>query len=510
MAVIRLSAKPKKDLAQQFADWLADNFVIPAGISAGQPFELHPHQLDFVRAFLERDCGSPRYRALVHSLPRKTGKSTFMAALLLGRSLPDSPIYRPGFRGTIIAPTSRFAKFIPEAALAIMEAAGRSGEIRLKHAPSPGRLVIGKAEVQLLSGDGKSGHGDDVDLSLFDEAGLVPERQAELFDSSFNSLAARDGQQILTGTRLDSPRFAEIIDRADDRTFVQLFTADPNDPLDDPATWAKATPGGFRIKSLAFVRDAFEKAKATGFLEDFRTSHLNLPGNPARELLVTYDQLSACYVPGDPQPEPGEQCWVGLDLGGSTSMTAACVVYESGLIRAIGAFPAEGMTLAERGQRDFVGPLYVQLAEEGSLHLTSGRVTSLDEFLPLVAEMVGPHEVASISADRYRREELLNALGRAGLSWPPIFRGQGPRDGSADCLATRKMVLAQAVRLKRSRLIEAGIAEADVKVHATGAVQLVKSSMRSRIDVAQSLVLAVSALFRAKDLPPVEHEITVI
>lgn len=509
MAVLKLARPKPKDAASAFADWLASAFVIPAGISAGQPFELHPHQLDFVRAFLERDSGSPRFRTLVHSLPRKTGKSTFMAALLLGLSLPDSPIYKPGFRGTIIAPTGRFAKFIPEAALAIMEAAGRGGEIRLKHAPSPGRLVIGKAEVQLLSGDGKSGHGDDVDLSIFDEAGLVPERQAELFDSSFNSLAARDGQQVLTGTRLDSPRFAEIIDRADDRTFVQLFTADPNDPLDDPETWAKATPGGFRIKALSFLRDAFEKAKATGTLEDFRTSHLNLPGNPARELLVTYDQLSACYV-DDPQPDPGEQCWVGLDLGGSTSMTAACVVYESGIIRAIGAFPAEGMTLAERGQRDFVGGLYTHLADEGSLHLTSGRVTSLGEFLPLVAEMVGPHEVMTISADRYRREELLNALGRAGLSWPPVFRGQGPRDGDADVRATRKMFLSQSVKLKRSRLIEAGIAEADVKVHATGAVSLVKSSMRSRIDVCQALVLAVSALFRAKDLPPVEHEITVI
>lgn len=501
--------KAHSDEAEAVAAWARDSFVVPAGISAGQPLNLHPFQLDFLTAYLDTDEGSPRYRSLIFSLPRKTGKSTFMGFLLLARSLPDSPIYRPNFKAVCVAPTARFAKFVPQAAVDLMEAVGRGDEIALRHAPHPGLLEIGNGQCQLLSGDGKSGHGDDVDLAILDEAGLFPRRQDELFDATFNALAARDGSQILTGTRLDGPKFAELLEAPDPRTYVQLHAADKNADPGNPKQWERATPGGFKIKSKAFIRDAFEKAQASGNLEDFKTSHLNLPGNPARELLVSYDTLRNCYDE-HAEPDPGEACFLGLDLGGSQSMTAACAVYESGLVRAIGAFPGQDVTLHERGKRDRVGNVYEQCEAEGSLFTTSGRITDLDEFLPLVVKMIGPHPVVNVSCDRYRREELLNALGRAKLDWHPVFRGQGPRDGDADVRSTRKLFLSGTLRMQRSRLIEAGIAEADVRVHATGAVQLVKSSLLSRIDVAQAIVLAASALYRERDAVTPEYEVQVI
>lgn len=503
--------KPKRisGKAKAVAAWGRETFVVPAGISRGQPFELHPFQLEFLSAHLEQVDGSPRYRTSVLSLPRKTGKSTFMGFLLLARMLPDSPIFIPMFKAVCVAPTARFAKFVPQAAVDLMTAVGREDEIALRHAPSPGRLVVGNGQCQLLSGDSKSGHGDDVDLAILDEAGLFPRRQDELFDATFNALAARDGSQILTGTRLDGPKFTEILEAPDDATHVALYAADKNADPGDPAQWEKATPGGFKIKAKAFIRDAFEKAKASGNLEDFKTSHLNLRGNPARELLVTYDTLQNCYDP-TAEPEPGEACFVGLDLGGSSSMSAACAVYESGLVKAIGAFPGEAMTLHERGKRDRVGTVYTDCEAEGSLFTTPGRITDLDAFLPMVAKMIGPHPVINVSCDRYRREDLLNALARAKLDWQPVFRGQGPRDGDADIRATRKLFLSGTLRMQRSRLIEAGIAEADVRVHATGAMQLVKSSLMSRIDVCQALVLAASALYRERDAVTPEFEIEVI
>ncbi|MBY6056637.1 terminase TerL endonuclease subunit [Leisingera daeponensis] len=504
-------AKPKpKDPALRVSDWLASSFVVPAGISRGEPFRLHDFQLEFLRAYLEVQEGSPRFRTLIFSLPRKTGKSTFMGSLLLARMLPDSPIFLPNFRAVCVAPTAKFAGFVPQAAIELMEAAGRGDEIHLKHAPSPGRLVVGSGYCQLLSGDSKSGHGDDVDLAVLDEGGLFPRRQGEIFDATFNALAARDGSQILTGTRLDSPRFSELIETENPRTYVQLHAADKDGDPGDPKQWAKATPGGFKIKSKAFIRDAFEKAKASGSLEDFKTSHLNLTGNPARELLVSYDTLAKCYR-DDPNTIPGEPVHVGIDLGGAASMTAATIAYEhSGNIKVLGAFPSADMTLKERGKRDLVGDLWHRAALAGDLIETSGSVSDLQEFLPELISRIGNHPVASVSCDRYRQHELETALARAKISWPIIYRGTGPKDGDADIRATRRLFLAGGVQMQRSILLEGSIGEADVRVSATGATQLDKSHLHARIDVAQSLCLACSALLRARETVLPEYSVEVL
>lgn len=130
--------------------------------------------------------------------------------------------------------------------------------------------------------------------------------------------------------------------------------------------------------------------------------------------------------------------------------------------------------------------------------------------LARLLELIGTHPVINVSCDRYRREELLNALSRANLPWSPVFRGQGPRDGDQDVRATRNLFLSGSLHLKRSQLLEAGIAEAHVKVAATGAFQLTKCSVRARIDVCQSLVLACSALFRHRDAPEPEYAVEVI
>ena len=362
----------------------------------------------------------------------------------------------------------------------------------------------------MLSGDAKSGHGDDVDLSILDEAGLFPLRQAEIFDATYNSLAARDGSQILTGTRLDSPKFAEILDRPTPSNYVQLHAADQGCDPSDPKQWEQATPGGFKIKSKSFIKDAYERALASNAMEDFKTSHLNLPGNPVRELLIDYDTLARVYCE-DPEICSEEPVHIGLDLGGSSSMTAATIAYEtSGTLKFLGAFPSGELSLSERGKRDNVSDLWVRCQTEGTLIETDGMVSDIPQFLHALLEVIGPHPIASISCDRYRQSELQNALAQAKLGWKPVFRGQGPRDGDNDIRATRRLFKAGAVQMRRTLILEAALAESDVKRATTGASQLDKSHWTARIDIATSLILACSALLRARETVAPEMEVTVL
>lgn len=494
----------------RFAFWLRTNFRIPSGLNAGEPFALHPFQLDFLRQYLARDDDGPRWRTCIYSTPRKLGKSTLLGALFLGRMCPDSPIYLPGFTGAVAAPSEKHSSHLAKAMLDLMKAAGREKEIKRRADPKPGRIELGGGNLWLSSGTRAQGHGLDLDLAVIDECGLITQNQGELITAYFDSLATRGGQLILTGTRGDSPSFNELIDRPDARTHVTLYAAEKGDDPASPEIWAKANPGLGSIKPLRFMQDAHAKAEQSGSLVEFQAWQLNVPLQPGRELLLDYDTLRRAYR-DDPETIPGEPVHIGMDLGGSASMTAATVAYEqSGVVKVLGAFPGADLSLRERGKRDLVGDLWERCAIAGELIETSGSVSDLGEFFPALVALIGPHPVRSVSCDRYRQAEFETAMARARLAWPVIYRGTGPKDGDADIRATRRLFLAGAVTLRRSLLLEGSMAEADVKVSATGACQLSKSHPHARIDVAQSLVLACSALLRARDEVKPEYVVEVL
>ncbi|WHZ37508.1 terminase TerL endonuclease subunit [Sagittula sp. MA-2] len=494
----------------RFANWLRREFIVPAGVSAGQPFELYPFQQEFVRELLARDGAGPRWRTLIYSTGRKNGKTYLLAAVLLGLMCPDSPIAIPRFTGAVSAPSERHALFIAKAMQALMEAAGRAKESKRRADPKPGQIFIGTANLLLSTGTRAQGHGADLDLAVIDEGGLITRNQEELITGFFDALASKNGQLVLTGTRGDSPQYNEMLERPDPRTYVCLHSATKEDDAADPETWKKANPGLGPIKSLSFMRDAHTKAAQSGDLREFRAWHLNESLSPQRELLLDYDSLVKAYRDA-PQTIPGEPVHVGIDLGGSASMTAATIAYEqSGVVKVLGAFPGADINLLDRGKRDQVGDLWHRCAKAGELIETSGSVSDLAEFLPEVIARIGPHPVRSVSCDRYRQAEWETAMARARLSWPVLYRGTGPKDGDADIRATRRLFLAGAIQMQRSVLLEGSLAEADVKVSTTGACQLSKSHLHARIDVAQSLVLACSAMLRARDAVQPTYEVEVL
>lgn len=496
-AIPRKRTRPPEEV--RFAHWLRTTFKIPAGVRKGEPFDLHPFQMELVREYLGRAGDDPLWRTLIYSTPRKLGKSTLLGAVLLGRMCPDSPIYIPGFAGAVAAPSEKHATYIAKAMRELLETAGREAELRHKSDPKPGILIMGGCRVWLSTGTRGQGHGADLDLAVIDETGLITGNQSDLITGFFDALATRNGQLILTGTRGDSPAYNDLLERPDKRTYVVLHAANRDDDPADPAVWAKANPGLGTIKPMGFMRDAHAKAEQSGSLAEFKAWQLNMPLSPTRELLLDYDVLRKSYR-DKVHPIPGEPVHLGIDLGGSASMTAACIAYEqSGIIKVLGAFPSGAMDLHERGKRDLVGDLWSRCAADGDLIETSGNITDMEEFFPELLARIGNHPVASVSCDRYRREEFATAMAKARISWPVVYRGQGPRDGDKDIRATRRLFLAEAIQMERSLLLEGSLVEADVKVATTGACQLSKAHSTARMDVCSAMVLACSALLRERD-----------
>ncbi len=497
-------------LVESLDQWGRETFTVPHGINKGQPFGLSSFQKRLLVALFSRDIDGPTFRTLIYTLPRKLGKSMLLAFLLLAFMCPDSPAYREGCVGAVAAPTEKHCGYVADHMFALLETAGREDELRRRSDPRPGILEMCNCKVYLSTGSNWGGHGLGLDFAIIDECGLITKGQDELITGYYDALSSRDGQLIGLGTRGDNLIFNEMIENPDPRTHVICYGASKTDDPSDPATWAKANPDGGTIKPLRFLKDAHDKALHSGSLTEFCVWQLNMPLSPTRQLLLDYPTLTKAYR-AKPEPIPGEPVHIGIDLGGSASMTAAVVAYEqSGLIKLLGAFPGADMDLITRGKRDLVGDLWHRAALDSDLIETSGSVSDLNEFLPAVVDMVGNHPVASVSCDRYRQAEFSTALARQKLACPVIYRGTGPRDGDQDIRATRRLFLSGSVNMVRSVLLEGSLGEADVKVSTTGACQLDKSHKTARIDVVSALVLACSAVVRAKDIPPTEYSVEVI
>ncbi|WP_420010429.1 hypothetical protein [Tateyamaria sp.] len=375
--------------------------------------------------------------------------------------------------------------------------------------PKPGHILGDNGtKFSALTGAPNAGHGLSLNTAIVDESGLLKEN-SEVIQNFTDACAARDGRVLLVGTRGTSRQFRERIERPDRTTKVHLYSAPIDCDPGDRDLWRKVNPGLGEIKTERFMEDLYEQARAAGTMSGFLSWQLNAAVDPGRELVLQYATLSGCYDE-TAEPIPSEPVWLGLDLGGAASLTAACAVFESGVIRSIGAFPNADLTLAERGKRDGVGNTWVECAKRGELVETSGHVSELTEFLPHVQEMIAGHPVMSVTGDRFRDAEFRNALAKANVNWPLQLRATGPKDGNADLLALRKFFLARKARLKRSLLMEASLAEADCRVAATGALSLDRAHRDGRNDLAAALILAAGARMRDLERPPAEVEVTVL
>ena len=186
---------------------------------------------------------------------------------------------------------------------------------------------------------------------------------------------------------------------------------------------------------------------------------------------------------------------LGVDLGGASAMTAAAAYWpETGRLEGAAWFPGLP-TLAERGLRDGVGGLYVDLHQRGELLTTRGRTVPVADVLRWALETWG--RPAVVVGDRFKQNEMQQAIDDAGLSVGVVWRGQGWKDGAEDVRGFRRAVLDAAVSAPVSLLMRSALAEATTVADGSGNEKLAKQSeggrrVRARDDVAAAAILAVA------------------
>jgi phage terminase large subunit-like protein len=173
-------------------------------------------------------------------------------------------------------------------------------------------------------------------------------------------------------------------------------------------------------------------------------------------------------------------------------MTAATFYwYETGRLEALGWFPTKP-TLLDRGQRDGVSGRYAEMADRGELRTLGAMTVPVASWLGEVLRHVAGETIAAVTADRFKAAELGEAMDKAGLKAPVVWRGMGFRDGSEDVDRFRRACFDGQVRARPSLLLRSAFADAICLRDPAGNLKLTKGRSLGRIDAASASVLAVA------------------
>ena len=482
--------------------WARQELIIPSGLLAGKPFELQPWQLRFLRS-----AWRPGVIESGLSCARKNGKSGLIAVLMLGHVI--GPLRRFDWRGMVVSGSKQLTMELADAIDATMEVSGFAGWLQTRKKTSSCDAMTGpdRTRVEFHTASSRTGHSSSVDLAVIDEAGLLAESQRPMWEACLSSISARrHGRLIALGVRSTGPMFAELLTDQKKYCAVRNYSAPITSRIDDESAWRAANPGLGGVKSRRYMKAAAERSKNRRRSQaQFKIMELNIPQGASREpLLSIEDWLSMAVESKADLPSRAGGVVVGLDLGGSRSMSAACFGWPAtGRLETLGCF-ANLPDLAARGKEDQCGGTYSLMMQRGELVQFGQNLVDVAAFLSEIRERLEGQQVLCLLTDRYRKSEFAEYAQKSGINWPVIWRGQGAgrkADGSYDVRSLGHLCEAGAIRHQRSLLVEHALSGSELRRDESGNPALARSDRNSRLDVLSALVMVCGNLRQRQTAP---------
>jgi phage terminase large subunit-like protein len=482
--------------------------IVPEGRMAGKALKLGGFQKQFIRGALAKDVGIG-----ILSVGRGAAKTALSAGIALGH-LKGEIAPQPK-REIIFAARNRdqakiafgflvgFIEGLPEDEQEQFTIR-RGSKLEVETSENGGGLA------RVIAADGKSILGGAPTLAILDErAAWEREKGDSLENAILSGLGKRDGRALIISTSApdDANTFSRWLDEPPPGTYVQEHRPDAGLPPDDLESLLVANPGAKEgIGStpewlVAQARRAI--ARGGSALSSFRNLNRNeRVASDNRSVLLTVDEWLSCEVSPDDLPPRDGPVVLGIDLGGSRSMSAASLYWsETGRLECVGAFPCKP-GLADRGQADGVSGRYIEMADRGELVTMGDATVPVARFIADVVTKLDGQSPVAIVGDRFRHAEFLEALRDAGLDRVPfIWRGFGWKDGSEDCERLRRAVFEGEVKTMPSLLLRSAFADAITLVDPAGNHKLAAGRSTSRIDPVAATVLAVAQGVRMRRAP---------
>ena len=485
--------------------------IVPSGKGAGKPIKLRPFQKKFIRDVYKTDKnGKRRIRRAILSMGRKNGKTLLTAALALvhlvgPEAIMNGEIYSAATERDQAAIVFRYAMQMVRADPELLS------YIKIVESTKTMVCLSNGSLFRAISAEAGSKYGLNPSVVIYDE--LAQAKTRDLYDALDTSMAAREEPlMIVISTQSDDPQhiLSILIDDAarDPYSVCHLYETPENEKniFTSKRAWKKANPALGDFRSLDEMKSAAERAKRLpSFESTFRNLYLNQRIN-MKAPLISRAEWVRCKK--DREIPPGTPVYLGLDLSGKNDLTALVAVSDGPEDIARAWFWKPEETLAEHERRDRVP--YTAWKRKGIIETTPGRAIQYEYVVRKLAEITRIYDVRGLAFDRWRIDDLLNAMQREGFDayvekkdfsrglrmvpWGQGFKDMGP---AVDALEVA--VLNGTFSHDGNPCLTWNIANAMPVRDPAGNRKLDKSKTRFRIDGAVALVMAIGLKSRDRN-----------
>lgn len=490
------------------------NLIVPSGVGAGKPIKLLDFQKDFIRSIYTptNRSGNRTVRRAILSIGRKNGKTLTTGALVLvhlvgPESIRNGELYSCANDRD---QASMVFKYVAQIVRADPELAAL---IKIVDSTKTMICFENGTTYRAISAEAGTKFGLNPSLWIYDE--LAQARNRDLYDAMDTASGAREESLgIIISTQSPDPQhpLSQLIDDGEsgnDPTIVCHLHAVPDETEDifDEKVWYSANPALGKFRLLDEMRNAAKRAKRMpSFEAAFRNLYLNQRTSSETPFIPRAEWI-ACQ--GEAAIENGEGLYLGLDLSGKTDLTALVAVSNGKDDKVRPWFWKPKESLIEHERRDRVP--YTLWEKQGIINTTPGRAIQYSFIAQEIAEIHRNYNIVGMAFDRYRIDDLLNAMREIGLE--SYVDGKDHQLSGAIRLvpwgqgyaSMTQAVEALEVSVLERKLVHDGhpcltwnISNAMAISDAAGNRKLDKAATRFRIDGAVALAMAVG--LKSRDL----------
>lgn len=428
------------EAAARAVDFFADVLTHPDDskfTKAGSKFVLCDWQRDYIATLYgwKRPDGSRRYTESLAGLPRKNGKSTLAAGLIL------LELTAMGRRGAQIysAAQSRDQAALIYSMAARMMRNSRHLSRRLDAIDSTKRITY-KTEgnfYRAIPADAGPVHGTKPAVVIFDE--LHTQKNRDLYDALKTGQGATSDPLFLSITTAGYDRHSicfQVWNRArqvrdgesDDPYFLPLlYELGDKDDWSDESIWHRCNPNLGQTISLDFLREHHQQAKDSPSYENtFRNLYLN----QWTEQAVRWLSMDKWRMGNGELPDlRGEPCWAAIDLSTTKDITALALAFPraDGGYYLIARFWVPNENARKRERMD--GVPYPIWANDQHLFLTEGDWIDQGAIRNEVNKLAEEYRIQEIAVDPWNGAPLMQALMEDGFEVVEHRQGFGSMAG---------------------------------------------------------------------------------
>lgn len=509
-----------QDAAWRAIDFVHAHLTHTKGQDAGKPLLLEPWQVAILANVFgwKRPDGSRRMREVFIYVPRKNGKSTLAAAIILYLLACD------GERGAEVysaAGSKEQAALIWGTAADMIQ---NRAALRDRFSTyQNGKSIVyraGGATYKAIPSDAKLRHGFNAHGVVVDEVHVLP--NGDLVDVLVTSTGARRQPLVVYVTTADFDRQSVCNELRDTAVAVRdnggnrdrpgwdpgfmpvVYEAQGTDDWTSPEVWARANPNlGVSLRRDYVEREATKALRSPRVRNSFLRLQLNIR-TQAEVSWIPMELWDLCTGTATAESLKGKLCYGGLDLASRKDLVAWCLYFpEEHAVLCRFWWPEQNL---RRRVQDEGATWMLEWVEKGFLTLTPGTVTDYEVVRQAVQADLKVYQVGAVGFDRWNAQQIATQLKQGGANLVEV--GQGFRDLSEPSKELEALWMAGKLQHLGNPVLRWNAGNTMVREDPAGNIKPDKQKSTGQIDgiVATVMALGLAVTVAAKGQGPSVYE----